>query len=63
MPKLAGSADRSAHPLAGRENVISWRKPLLRLRTESGGPLQAPAAHGAQLLFFTSFITRAAMKS
>ena len=45
MPRLAGSADTSAHPLAGRGNVVSWRKPLLSLQTESGAPLQALAAH------------------
>ena len=45
MPKLAGSAGTSAHPLAGRGNVVSWRKPSLCLRTESGAPLQALTAH------------------
>ena len=45
MPTLAGSTDASAYPLAGRGNVVSWRKPLLSPRTESGAPLQAPAAH------------------
>ena len=45
MPTLAGSRDTSAYPLAGRGDVVSWRKPLLSLRTESGAPLQAPAAH------------------